>query len=205
MIIANLSVNRNVRIGRTTNRQLGFLTPSASDTKCDYFQERFVRHGVAIKENRAVCEKANSGIICDYQKEVNGLPMCLRYWYGPKYEIVDEIDEPYVQKTNAVGQLLFFEADGVTETSMNTGHPILVPLSENRPIPYVEASKYQEVDSTKSPLYWDNSTPPKKTRAVTSKPVWAYESPQFYSEQYEDSHEKIFGINDGRLGWHKDV
>lgn len=168
--MANFSDNRNVRIGRTTNRQLGFLTPSASDTKCPYFADRFVRHGVATKENRAICEKANDGVICDYQKNYQGIPMCLRYWYGPRYEIVDEIEEPYVQKRNNAGQVLFFESDGVTETTVNTGHPIYVLHSVDRPLDYV------------SP-----------------------DNPQFYSTQYEDTHEKIFGINNNVLGWHKDV
>lgn len=165
---------RPVRIGRTTNRQLGFITPTPSDSKCPYFYERFIRHGVFIKENRAICELHNPNVICDYKHiTTDGIPFCLRYWYGPKYEIVDEINEPTVHKVDDNGNLLYYEADGVTETRSVTSKPVVLPVSQAYPIDYVVNSNEPNI--------------------------------QFFSTQYEDTHEKIFGTNGNRLGWHHDV
>jgi hypothetical protein len=204
--MATFSENRNVRIGRTTNRQLGFITPTPADSRCSYFEERFIRHGSALKENRAICEKEDGNVLCDYRKVVDGTPFCLRYWYGPKYEIVDEKPEPYVQKKDQYGRKLYLEADGVTETTTPTPLRAVQLLSEQRPIQYVEDGKSQATDDNDNLLYWDKTVdPPVQTTTQTEYPVWVYESPQFYSKQYEDSHEKIFGINGNRLGWHLDV
>lgn len=205
--MASFSDHRPVRIGRTTNRQLGFITPSASDEKCEFFKDRFIRHGSALKENRAICEKKNNGIICDYQKEIGGVPFCLRYWYGPQYEIVDELPhEPYEQKVDAGRNLLYYAADGVTETTAWTPLKVMIPLSEMYPIKYVKDNLDQKKTMLGIPLFWDRSgIHPVETIVDTGEPVLMPNSAlQFYSTQYEDTHEKIFSVRGNVLGWHND-
>lgn len=203
--LANFSTHRPVRIGRTTNRQLGFITPSASEQKCDFFSERFIRHGSALKENRAICEKHNNGVICDYQKQVGGVPFCLRYWYGPLYEIVDELAiTPYEQKVDANGNYLYYETDGITETITYTSRKVMVTISEKYPIQYLKDAMEQEKDTTGKLLFWDLSqTPAIKTEDDTGVPVLLPNSAkEFYSTHYEDTHEKRFGVIGNRMGWH---
>lgn len=204
--MASFSDYRPVRIGRTTNRQLGFITPSPSESKCDYFNHRFIRHGVALKENRAICDKTDENVICDYRKMMpDGTPFCLRYWYGPLYEIVDEVDVPLVQKRDERGRPINLTSDG-EETLELTGRPAYMLVSEQHPIPYIVDSEFHEHNDEDKPLYWDLSvTPAVKTTTDTGTPVILRKEKEFYSMQYEDTHEKIFGVNGNRLGWHQNV
>lgn len=205
---------KKVRIGRTTNRTLGFTTPTVSDELCPHFNQRFIRHGVALKENRAICDKHFSDAPCDYQRYVDGIPFCLRYWYGPKYEIVDLIRIPYAQKRDEGGRLLFYEIDGVTETTNYTAHPVSVPIHEAYPLKFTKEGSEAEQETgiippskDEMPLFWlyQNGQEPQKVDYDTGYPVLKYGNMQFYSSQYEDTHEKRFYATGGRLGWHKDV
>ncbi len=205
---------KNVRIGRTTNRTLGFTTPTVSDEPCPHFNQRFVRHGVGLPENRAICDKTLANAPCDYQRVVDGIPFCLRYWYGPRYEITDLVRIPYVQKRNDKGSLVFYESDGVTETINYTAHPVLIPVHEAYPLKFTKtgAEAEQEIgvippSTAQVPLFWkyENGAPPEKVDYDTGFPVLKFGNMEFYSSQYEDTHEKRFYPSGGRLGWHKDV
>lgn len=166
---------------RSLDRQKGYLTPTESDYKCPHFQDRFIGWG-AINEKRAICEKDDAGTTCDYRHLTrDGTPLCLRYWYGPKFEIVDELDPVYVQKRDANGNLLYRAPDD-TETTEVTDRAFMVLLSESRPIPYIQ----------------DTMVTDPKTGEVTST------HPEFFSSQYEDTHEKVYDIN-GDIGWYKKV
>jgi hypothetical protein len=165
----------------TLNRQRGYMTPTESDFQCPHFMERFIGMG-ALNERRGICELDTANISCDYRHVTSdGTPLCLRYWYGPKYEITDEVEPKYVQKKNQGGDLLFMNPDG-TETTMDTGVRAMVLLTEERPVPYIENTK--ELD-------------PDTGEMIPTKP-------QFFSTQYEDTHEKRYDVN-GEIGWYKDV
>ena len=202
---------KNVRIGRTTDRTLGFITPTASDEKCPHFHDRFIRHGVALPESRAMCDLEDTNLLCDYRRLVDGIPMCMRYWYGPQYELVDLIRIPEVQKKNDQGALLFYEIDGVTETTQTTTRKVMIPVHEAYPFVYngqaeanVQINQY--FDKKLKPAYWlISQNGPQVVDYDTGYPMMKYGNMQFYSSQYEDTHEKRFFSNGGRLGWHKDV
>ena len=208
---------KKTRIGRTTNRTLGFLTPTPSDELCPYFHHRFIRHGVALPENRAICDKEDLGLLCDYYKNVNGIPFCMRYWYGPKYELTDLIRTPFVQKKTDTGALLFYEIDGVTETTAYTAHPVLIPIYDARPLKYGrdDWEKEQRMEWLPDPItgkeellpaFWEYTQfEPKLVAHDTGYPAYKWGNMEFYSMQYEDTHEKRFFSNGGQLGWHKDV
>lgn len=140
-----------VKIGRTTNRQRGYRTPTPADSKCDHFEERFIGWG-ARNDRTAICEHPDPHHMpCDYLHVTqDGTPLCLRYWYGPGYEVQES--EP--------------------------------PSKELKPVPYIEDSMQDDPNhpGDKIPTH-----------------------PQFFSKQYEDTHEKIFGIVDGKLGWHSNI
>lgn len=202
---------KNVRMGRTTDRTLGFTTPTASDEKCPSFHDRFIRHGVALPETRAMCDLEDTNLLCDYRRVVDGIPMCMRYWYGPHYELVDLIRIPQVQKKNAQGALLFYEIDGVTETTQTTTRKVMIPVHEAYPFVYNgkavdNVQIMQKFGNDNKPVFWlisENGT--KAVETDTGYPAMRYGNMQFYSTQYEDTHEKRFFSNGGRLGWHKDV
>lgn len=205
------TTKKKVRIGRTTNRTLGFTTPTVSDEKCPYFYDRFIRHGVALPEARAVCELENTSLLCDYRKLVNGIPMCMRYWYGPKYELTDLIRTPYIQKKNDKGALLFYEIDGVTETTQATTRKVMIPVHEAHQFTYNGPAQHDEqityfFGGVMKPAFWSfEQYEPEIVDYDTGFPVMKYGNMQFYSTQYEDTHEKRFFANGGQLGWHKDV
>ena len=205
-----------VRINGSLNRQREFRTPTETENKCEHFYERFIGWGT-WNERRAICDAQDtSSLICDYRHVTkDGTPICLRYWYGPQYEIVDEIEEPYVQKQDDRGNLLYYDED-FNETTKKTDHPVMLPLTELRPIPYLEAHKEHKKDEDGNELYWDTTVTPKKETTesqgydkdgnlVTFKPVYVYTKPHFFSKQYIDTHGKIFGHKDNKLGWHFDV
>lgn len=205
---------KNVRIGRTTDRTLGFIAPTVSDELCPHFHKRFIRHGVALPENRAICEKKDIGTFCDYLKEVDGIPFCMRYWYGPKYDIVDLVRTPYIQIRNDKGSLLYYELDGVTETTNFTAHPVMRPVHEANPLIFTKEGSEAEQETTilpgetePKPLFWKhvNGEQPVKTTEDTGYPVQKYGNMEFYSDQFVDTHEKRYRINDNVLGWHKNV
>lgn len=205
------TLRKNVRIGRTTNRTLGFTTPTASDEKCPYFHDRFVRHGVALPEARAICELNDTNLLCDYRKMVNGFPMCMRYWYGPRYELTDLIRTPYVQKRSPQGALLYYEIDGVTETINTTTRRVMIPVHEANPLVYNGLPQHDvQMDylfaGEMKPAWWlFTQYEPELVDYDTGFPAMKYGNMQFYSTQYEDTHEKRFFSNGGQLGWHKDV
>ena len=140
-----------VKIGGSTNRQKGFRTPTPSESQCDYFEERFIGWG-RMNERKAICEHPDPHHMpCDYLHVTqDGTPLCLRYWYGPEYEI-KEFDPP---------------------------------SKELKEIPYIKGSMVKDPDN------------PDKMVST---------HPEFFSKQYEDTHEKKFGIVAGRLGWHDNI
>lgn len=166
---------------RSTDRTKGYMTPTESDYQCPHFQQRFIGWG-EMNEKRAICEKDDANTTCDYRYMTrDGTPLCLRYWYGPKYEITDEIEMVYVQKQDANGNLLYRAADD-SETTDVTDRRVMIPLSEERPVPYIQNTMAENPDTGEmEPTH-----------------------PEFFSTQYEDTHEKIYDINDD-IGWHKKV
>lgn len=173
-----------VKIGRTTDRQKNFSTPTTSETKCPYFYERFIGWGV-MNEKRAVCGLVTIGTIdCDYRHATtDGTLLCLRYWYGPEYEPVYLLDPVYVQKQDIDGNFLYYEADGITETIVITNKQVMVDLTSYLPVPYIENTKVMD-----------------PTTMIATSP-----HPEFYSQQYQDTHGKVFGINGNELGWFYNV
>ena len=165
---------------RSLNRTNGHLTPTQSDYQCPHFQQRFIGHGV-MNEKRAICD-ARQNVYCDYRHETSdGTPLCLRYWYGPQYEVIENTDPVYVQKVNESGYPLYYAADG-TETIELTANRVMVSLSEAYPIPYIQGTMTTDPDTGES----------------------VATHPEFYSTQYEDTHEKVYDIN-GDIGWYKKV
>lgn len=202
---------KTVRIGRTTNRTLGFTTPTASDEKCPHFHDRFIRHGIAIPEARAICELKDTNLLCDYRKIVSGIPMCMRYWYGPDYELRDLIRTPYIQKRTEQGALLYYDVDGVTETVNTTTRPVMIPVHDANPIVYDGLPEHDvQMDylfgGEMKPAWWlFTQYEPQLVDYDTGFPAMKYGNMQFYTTQYEDTHEKRFFSNGGVLGWHKNV
>lgn len=171
-----------IKMGRTTNRQKGYFTPTPTETKCLHFNERFIGWGI-MNEKRAICDAPN-GVGCDYRHITSdGTPICLRYWYGPQYEETDVLNPVVVQKKDNNGNLLYYENDGVTETTAVTPTKVMIPLTEQKPIPYIQNTMALNPDT-------GNLEPT---------------HPEFYSKQYQDTHEKMFGVNDNKLGWFYDV
>lgn len=198
-----------VIIGRTTDRTRGYTTPTSSEEKCIYFHDRFIKHGLSIKENRAICSKTDSTTYCDYYKLVNGIPFCQRYWYGPIYEETDLIPIPHLQKRNEMGALLFYEDDGQTITYNKTDKPVVVPIYEAIPLFFTgdESEKEQLMFSPPdsdsfAPAYWEFTN--EGTNMVeydTGYPAYIWGNKEFYSSQYIDTHEKIFSTRGNTLGW----
>lgn len=165
---------------RSLNRQKGFLTPTESDTKCPHFMDRFIGWGT-LNEKRGICEKDDDNVTCSYRYvTTDGTPMCLRYWYGPKYELVEDVEEVYIQKKDSAGNLVYKNPDG-TETLEVTNTRAMVPLREERPVPYIQDTMAPDDTGTMQPTH-----------------------PEFFSTQYEDTHEKVYDVN-GNIGWHKKV
>lgn len=168
-----------VKLTRTLNRNRGYLSPTEADRLCPFFKGRFFEWGAM--DRVACCELDLVGfpdVRCDYR------------W----------------QKTDEDGNVLdptpiCLRYDYRPFEIIEDGQ---VPAQALVPIPYIENSPLiQEVDANGNPLYWDSSTtPPTKTTIVTSDPVMIHEKREWFSKQYDDTHQKRFGIRDGQLGWH---
>lgn len=207
--------NRKVNINGTLNRQGFIITPTTIDSPCPHFKERFIGWGVR-NERRAICESKDPNLACDYKYVTkDGTPLCLRYWYGPRFEITDEIDEPYIQRTDEYGRPLYYDEEG-NETHHVTDRAIWVLISEENPVPYLAKYTVQEKDTDDKPLFWDSTVDPEeKTTEISGtdaegnliafEPVLICLKPHFFSKQYMDTHGKIFGHKDNVLGWHLDV
>lgn len=205
-----------IKINGSLDRTGKHFSPTAPDDQCEYFEKRFIGWG-RMNERRGICEATiDDDFICDYRRvTTDGTPLCLRYWYGPKYEIVDAVPEPEVQKKNVNKQPLYYDGAGA-ETTAKTKEPVMIPLSEAKPVPYLNQYHVQKIDINNKPLYLDTTvTPPVETAApsgkladgslVVFKPVLVYIKPHFYSDQFVDTHGKRFYHNGNELGWHFDV
>jgi hypothetical protein len=174
---------RKIIMGRSLNLEDNVVTPTRQDTKCDYFYQRFIGWG-KYNEKRAICDLDDPKIQCDYQDvKSDGTPLCMRYWYGPMYEIVQECDVPgLIQKRDKDGNLLFYEDDMTTMTIVKTDHPIMLEVSKERPIPYLENTAKFDTSGNK-----------------------VYTHPEFYSTQYVDTHLKKYVFKGNDIDWYYDV
>lgn len=198
-------IRQRVKINHTLDRDKAWATPTDPDDKCPYFHQRFIGHGV-MNERRAICGSDDPNIACDYQHTLeDGTPFCLRYWYGPMYEVQQEVPEPQVQKKSPAGSFLYYDENG-EETTTPTTRPVLLPVTKHQVIPYLEKTKVQERNQQDQLLFWDESvTPMAKTTIDTGVPVMINTKPDFFSSQHEDTHGKIFDVIGNRLGWHFDL
>lgn len=173
-------------MNRTLDRRRDFRSPTEADLQCPYFKNRFFQWGAVDKV--ACCELNSESPACDYRwVQEDGTRICIRYDYMP-YPIIED------------------------------GTPPKTPLD---PIPYLRAAEnltpktVPNANGGVDPLYLDTTvTPPVETinptgvdadgNPVSFEPVMLSNKREWFSNQCQDSHQKVWGVN-GELGWHHDV
>lgn len=128
-----------------------------------------------MKERRAVCEMKEGAGFCDYR-------------------LLQEDGTPICAR---------YQHGPQYEIIRDTGQNIDATYA---PIPYIQGKMEQEKDDQGKPLFWDHTTdPPTKVTTDTGDPVMVSTVREWLTNDFIDTHEKRFRIQDHILGWYHEV